>query len=136
MLTKPRPSFAAKSILVAVASALALGTATIFFSNAAQSQSIDEQIAAQAIAVKSSQMKLKKLQEELAILKAKKSKNPSSDQWDANIEAVKSQIDNVSSDTELKMLRFRQLIDKRGTALQEAKETMQNDKKLKDQIVK
>ena len=56
-------------------------------------------------------------------------------QWDANIEAVKGEIDQITSDSELKMLRFRQLVDKRGTALQEAKSTMQQDKRLKDQVL-
>lgn len=56
-------------------------------------------------------------------------------QWDANINAVKSQIDNITSDSEMQMLRFRQMVDKRGTALQEAKTTLSNDKRLKDTIV-
>lgn len=55
--------------------------------------------------------------------------------WDANIELVKSKIDALSSDTELKMLRFRQLVDKRGTAMQEAKSTLQQEKRLKDSIL-
>ena len=55
--------------------------------------------------------------------------------WDANISAVKSQIDNITSDSEMQMLRFRQMVDKRGTALQEAKTTLSNDKRLKDAIV-
>lgn len=56
-------------------------------------------------------------------------------QWDANIEAVKGLVDEVTSDSELMMLRFRQLVDKRSTALQEAKSTMQADKQLKDRIL-
>ena len=56
-------------------------------------------------------------------------------QWDANIEEVKGLIDEITSDTELMMLRFRQMVDKRGTALQEAKSTMQQDKQLKDRIL-
>ena len=55
--------------------------------------------------------------------------------WDTNINAVKSQIDNITSDSEMQMLRFRQMVDKRGTALQEAKSTLTNDKRLKDAIV-
>lgn len=65
----------------------------------------------------------------------KKSKDKRDAQWDANIEAVKGEIDQITSDSELKMLRFRQLVDKRGTALQEAKSTMQQDKRLKDQVL-
>ena len=64
-----------------------------------------------------------------------KSKDKRDAQWDANIEAVKGEIDQITSDSELKMLRFRQLVDKRGTALQEAKSTMQQDKRLKDQVL-
>ncbi|MBI1247935.1 hypothetical protein GC197_08865 [bacterium] len=56
-------------------------------------------------------------------------------QWDANIEAVKGLVDEVTSDSEMMMLRFRQLVDKRSTALQEAKSTMQSDKQLKDRIL-
>ena len=37
-------------------------------------------------------------------------------QWDANVNAVKTQIDNITSDSEMQMLRFRQMVDKRGTA--------------------
>ena len=55
--------------------------------------------------------------------------------YDAKISAVKSQIDNITSDSEMQMLRFRQMVDKRGTALQEAKTTLSNDKRLKDAIV-
>ena len=55
--------------------------------------------------------------------------------WDANINAAKSAIDNITSDSEMQMLRFRQMVDKRGTALQEAKTTLTNDKRLKDAIV-
>ena len=55
--------------------------------------------------------------------------------WDANINAVKSRVDNITSDSEMQMLRFRQMVDKRGTALQEAKTTLANDKRLKDAIV-
>ena len=55
--------------------------------------------------------------------------------WDTNINAVKGLVDNVTSDSEMQMLRFRQMVDKRGTALQEAKTTLQNDKRLKDAIV-
>ena len=55
--------------------------------------------------------------------------------WDANINATKSAIDNITSDSEMQMLRFRQMVDKRGTALQEAKTTLSNDKRLKDAIV-
>ena len=57
-------------------------------------------------------------------------------QWDVGIEAAKAAIDAISSDTELLMLRFRQMVDKRGTALQEAKSTMQQDKQLKDTIIR
>ena len=56
-------------------------------------------------------------------------------QWDTNINAVKAAVDNVTSDSEMQMLRFRQMVDKRGTALQEAKTTLTNDKRLKDAIV-
>ena len=56
-------------------------------------------------------------------------------QWDANINAVKSEVDNITSDSEMQMLRFRQMVDKRGTALQEAKTTLSNDKRLKDAII-
>ena len=35
----------------------------------------------------------------------------------------------------MQMLRFRQMVDKRGTALQEAKTTLSNDKRLKDAIL-
>jgi hypothetical protein len=54
--------------------------------------------------------------------------------WDTNITAVKGLIDDITSDSEMQMLRFRQLVDKRGTALQEAKTTLTNDKRLKDTI--
>ena len=54
---------------------------------------------------------------------------------DTNISAVKSAIDNITSDSEMQMLRFRQMVDKRGTALQEAKTTLSNDKRLKDAII-
>ena len=56
-------------------------------------------------------------------------------QWDSNISAVKTQIDNITSDSEMQMLRFRQMVDRRGTALQEAKTTLSNDKRLKDAIL-
>lgn len=55
--------------------------------------------------------------------------------WEANINAIKGEIDNITSDSEMQMLRFRQMVDKRGTALQEAKTTLTNDKRLKDAIV-
>ena len=55
--------------------------------------------------------------------------------WDTNINAVKTQVDNITSDSEMQMLRFRQMVDKRGTALQEAKTTLSNDKRLKDAIL-
>ena len=58
-----------------------------------------------------------------------------SEAWDANINAVKGLVDNVTSDSEMQMLRFRQMVDKRGTALQEAKTTLSNDKRLKDAII-
>ena len=57
------------------------------------------------------------------------------DTWDTNISAVKSQIDNITSDSEMQMLRFRQMVDKRGTALQEGKTTLSNDKRRKDAII-
>lgn len=56
-------------------------------------------------------------------------------QWDTNINNLKSAIDNITSDSEMQMLRFRQMVDKRGTALQEAKTTLTNDKRLKDAII-
>lgn len=63
------------------------------------------------------------------------SKSDWSAAWDANINNVKTAIDNITSDSEMQMLRFRQMVDKRGTALQEAKTTLTNDKRLKDAIV-
>lgn len=68
-------------------------------------------------------------------VRANTSKEKRDGQWDVNIEAVKGKVDEITSDSELKMLRFRQLVDKRGTALQEAKSTMQQDKRLKDQVL-
>ena len=64
----------------------------------------------------------------------KKSKNKRDAAWDANIEAVKGAIDAISSDSEMMMLRFRQLVDKRGTALQEAKSTLQANTRLQQTI--
>ena len=62
-------------------------------------------------------------------------KSDRDEDWDANISAVKGEIDNITSDSEMQMLRFRQMVDKRGTALQEAKTTLSNDKRLKDAIL-
>jgi hypothetical protein len=56
-------------------------------------------------------------------------------QWDANIELVKGLVDEISSDSELQMLRFRQLVDKRSTALQEAKSTMTAQKRAMDNVL-
>ena len=56
-------------------------------------------------------------------------------EMDRSISNLKSRIDNITSDSEMQMLRFRQMVDKRGTALQEAKTTLSNDKRLKDAIV-
>ena len=57
------------------------------------------------------------------------------DAYDRKITGLKSAIDNITSDSEMQMLRFRQMVDKRGTALQEAKTTLTNDKRLKDAII-
>ena len=56
-------------------------------------------------------------------------------EMDRSIQNLKSEIDNITSDSEMQMLRFRQMVDKRGTALQEAKTTLTNDKRLKDAII-
>lgn len=56
-------------------------------------------------------------------------------QWDANIEAVKGEVNNITTESESDMLRFRQMVDKRSTGLQEAKTTLTNDKRVKDNIV-
>ncbi len=76
------------------------------------------------------------LHDDMTDVQHNKSKKTRDAQWDTNIEVIKGQIDEISSDTELKMLRFRQLVDKRGTALQEAKSTMTADKQLKDNILR
>lgn len=55
--------------------------------------------------------------------------------WDTLINNLKTNVDNITSDSEMQMLRFRQMVDKRGTALQEAKTTLSNDKRLKDAII-
>ena len=65
-----------------------------------------------------------------------KKKEDKDSAWDANIEAVKGAIDAVSSDSEMMMLRFRQLVDKRGTALQEAKSTMSQNTRLQGDIAR
>ena len=56
-------------------------------------------------------------------------------QWEASITAVRTEVDNITSQSESEFLRFRQLVDKRSTALQEAKTTLSNDKRLKDTIL-
>ena len=54
--------------------------------------------------------------------------------YDSILQNAKSTVDDLTTDSETHMLRFRQMVDKRGAALQDAKTTLGNDKRLKDAV--
>ena len=61
--------------------------------------------------------------------------NITSGDKDTKIANLKNAIDNLTSDSEMQMLRFRQMVDKRGTALQEARTTLTDDKRNKEKAL-
>ena len=55
-------------------------------------------------------------------------------EWDKKITDLKDLIDNVASDVESKLIKFRQVSDKRAVAIQDAKTTLAGDKRLREVI--
>ncbi len=57
-------------------------------------------------------------------------------QWDANIEAVKGEIDGLNSDSQLAMTRMQSLVNKRNEAFDTGSNMLQNDQKSRDSVVR
>ncbi len=56
-------------------------------------------------------------------------------EWDANIELIKGKLDGLNSDSQMDMIKLQQLLDKRGTALQEATKVMDSNQQTYSAII-